>query len=128
MKKTLVVIAFLLSGCAILDGSKALKKEMGSYLNHSSKSLIMGYGQPYSKTSDGDGGQIWLYPVNIYEPPQTWYTSGGSVTTPSKNTWLYKMYFVNGSGTVYHYLYKRQDIPPQRFEVTTYQNIRVTTY
>ena len=120
MKKLLLLTIFI-SSCAILQPNKTLD----SHLSKSSYSLILSYGQPNRKTSDGNSGEIWVYAENIYNPPTTIYTTGGPVTTPSKNYWKYKMFYINKSGNVYHWLVKYMDIPPQRIDMTIYENIRI---
>jgi hypothetical protein len=125
MKKAILIL-LVLSSCSILDGSRRIKKEMDSFLNQTSTVLINHYGHPYSKTTDGGSGEIWIYNEHIYNPPTTLYASGGvPVTQPSTEYWVYKLFFINKLNIVYNWVIRKEDVPPQRFDVNINHTIRV---
>lgn len=97
---------------------------MNSHLNKNSYNLILSYGQPIRKDIDGNGGQIWIWAYNIYNAGYTIY-GGQNIYVPPQNYWRYKMFYIGANDIVYHWLYKTEQIPPQRIDMTVYQHIKI---
>lgn len=74
----------------------------------------MQLGPPTKTDSDGGSGQILVYANRIYVPAMGY--------NPAIDMWQYKMFYVNSSDIIYHWLYRRNPNPPERIDV------RVLTY
>jgi hypothetical protein len=103
--KSLVAIIFsiLLASCY----QQRLVKSMNSYLHHPCGDLVLGEGPADYKADDENGGKIWVYAKQMY------YSNA-----PSVQWWEYRMFYVDKDGDVYHWLLKKEEIPPQQFYVT----------
>ncbi|MHB8403622.1 MAG: hypothetical protein ACYDCN_16610 [Bacteroidia bacterium] len=121
--KKIILVSLIVSSCALFHRTE---KEMNMSLQQNTQYLMMNYGAPTEKVSDGGDGEIWVYATNIYRAPYTLYgSSGASTYVPSSNYWQYKMFYVNKQKIVYHWLYKTETIPPQRIDMSIYQNVNI---
>ncbi len=74
----------------------------------------MGWGPPAKTDSDGNGGQVLVYSNRVYAPfPQ------GTV-----DYYEYRLFYVNSSDRVYHWLIKRSPNPPDRLDVRMLLQVR----
>ena len=67
----------------------------------------MKWGPPARVASDGSNGEILIYAA----------MDGGYGGT---TYWRYRMFYVNNTGTVYHWLVQEAYVPPQQLNVNMY--------
>lgn len=78
---------------------------MDSWMGSNQHALIMSWGPPDRTADDGAGGQILIYGRHVYAPSLGW------------NFWEYKMMYAHADGTIYHWVMKREQVPPQQIDV-----------
>lgn len=79
---------------------------MDSWLGSTKQQVIMGNGIPLKTSTDGNGGEVLLYGQQFSFSYPTYHV-----------VWAYKMFFIDTSDKVYHWLTQRSDVPPQQFNI-----------
>lgn len=106
MKKVKILI-FLAVG--LLTACTSQREIMDSWLGHSRQEVIMKWGPPARTASDGGTGEILVYANQVYIPQY------------NLNYYDYKMFYVNSDGKIYHWMTKREQIPPTQIDLNIYR-------
>jgi len=114
MKTTILIVAVmtLFSGCI---SSKKIDSQMNSWIGSDKKELILQWGPPSKVESDGNSGEILVYAQHGFVPLSTGQTV---------NYWLYKMMYVNQSGKIYHWIWRKMPNPPEQVDVRLFVTYR----
>lgn len=121
MKRIILLLTF-----ATLFGCTTTKQVMDSWVGATKQRLVMNWGAPTRSADDGNGGEILVYAKQVYiqAPSNSYYNSSGQMVTSQAqpiNYWEYKMFYVNGSGVIYHWLVQREQIPPMQIDLNVYR-------
>jgi hypothetical protein len=104
MYRIALVILVAFASCV---SQKKIQAEMSSWVGESKHDLIQRWGPPAETTSDGSTGEILVYARRVY------YQLGA---TPV-DYWEYRFMYVDRSGTIYNYLFKKNPNPPDRLDL-----------
>lgn len=108
MKKVLIVFMVL-----SLFSCKSTRKVMDSWLGATKQQLIMSWGPPTKSASDGGNGEILVYSKQGYIPASQYMVA--------QSYWDNKYFYINSSGKIYHWMTKREQIPPQQIDLNIYR-------
>lgn len=82
---------------------------MDSWIGLTKQELIMGQGLPLKTESDGANGEVLLFGKQfVFTYPTT------------RVMWAYKLFFINPSNKIYHWIIQSSEVPPQQFNVNLY--------
>ncbi len=111
MKTILCLLAVLLTtSCAT-----SLQDQMNACLGLTKQELVLQKGPPVLKTDDGNGGEIYVYAKEIYMP-----ASNYGVYLQAVHYWDYRFLYINKQGIIYHWLVKKEQIPPSQLNINLY--------
>jgi hypothetical protein len=117
----ILVSVFLLAGCY------STQNTMDSWIGSSKKDLIMKWGPPDRTASDGGEGEILIFAKQVYIPAQTGLSTVGAddnvhtgAGTPARTYWDYKLFYIDKNPIIYHWLTRRESVPPQQIDVKIY--------
>ena len=102
-------LALLQYSCATTNFADQEKTTMDSWIGHTKAELIRTWGPPKSISTDGQGGEIYVYDtsVNFGQTPGQVYTQNSNVyyTNPQSNVVTRsRMFYINKSGVIYTWL------------------------
>lgn len=100
---------FLFSLILFILSCSSQRKVMDSWLGSNKQQLIMSWGPPARTASDGSNGEILVYANQVYLPQY------------NINNYNYKMFYVDGSGKIYHWLTRTERIPPTQIDLNIYR-------
>ena len=98
-----ILFAMTLNSCMI---NKKITASMNSWIGSTKQNLIMTKGLPLKTGSDGAGGEVLVYGVQLNS------TYGA--------TWEYAIYFAHADGIIYHWLVKSEHTPPSQLDVNLF--------
>ena len=104
-------IVFVLIVSLFVSCSSQISTAMQSWVGHHKSSLIQSWGPPSNITTDGKGGEVYIYYYNRNLPSnsKTTYNSftGTYNTTTTNNSYTaQRMFFINSSGKIYSWKWK----------------------
>lgn len=79
---------------------------MNSWLGSTKNQLIMKKGLPLREGSDGAGGDVLVYGVQL--------------NSAYGSTWEYAIYFAHENGIIYHWLVQSEHTPPSQLDVNLF--------
>lgn len=79
---------------------------MNSWIGSSKHNLIMTKGLPLREGSDGNGGDVLVYGVQL--------------NSNYGETWEYAVYFADKDGIIYHWLVKKEHRPPSQLNIDVF--------
>lgn len=81
---------------------------MDSWMGYSRHDLVMKWGPPARTSSDGAGGDIYIYATSAANP------YGGGIL------YRYRMFFIGKDDRIYHWISQGGSVPPQQLDVNMY--------
>ena len=109
MKKIIFVIlvGLLFSNCADYRAQRKVKKDskFNSWMGAHKHDLIMSWGPPARTADDGNGGQILIYANHYYNQGMNF------------DWWDYTMFYANQTGILYHWMTRRENVPPTQLNI-----------
>lgn len=82
---------------------------MNSWLSVSKQELIQQNGLPIKTGGDGADGEVLVYgfPFTFHYPR-------------TRVVWTYKFFFIDKNGLIYHWLLKKEEVPPQQLDINLF--------
>lgn len=91
------------------------RKVMDSWMGATKQQLIMKWGPPTKTASDGGSGEILVYSTQKYDPGNAY------LNLPPLTYWDNKYFYINSEGKVYHWMTRREQVPPQQIDLNIYR-------
>lgn len=102
---------FLITLISILS-CNSTQNVMDSWNGQTKQHLILKWGPPNSVVSDGGTGEIVIYATQRHSQGIPQYG------VPPSNYWDNKYFYVNSEGKIYHWLIKKEKVPPTQIDLT----------
>lgn len=102
--------SILLFGCySQKKAAEQRKAAMDSWIGSTKQQLIMSEGIPLKTASDGSNGEILMYGKQFtFTYPRT------------RVVWAYKLFYLNSSNKIYHWLIQESEVPPQQIDINLF--------